>query len=114
MLLPLESATLHKKEHYYFTSLGPKSEMFSIRGKAKDYKKAMDCLLEHFKLKKNTPMARQTFLAATPLAGETINNFITRLQKLAEPRDYEGERDIQGRERAISFLKDKNLKSKFT
>ena len=26
----------------------------------------------------------KTFLAATPLGGETINNFITRLQKLAE------------------------------
>ena len=63
MLLPLESATLHKKEH--LTSLGPKSEMFSIRGEAKDYKKAMDCLLEHLELKKNAPMARQTFLAAT-------------------------------------------------
>ena len=61
------------------------------RGEAKDYKKAMDCLLEHFKFKKNVPMARQTFLAATPLAGETINNFITHLQKLAELRDYEGE-----------------------
>ena len=57
-------------------------------------------------------MARQTFLAATPLAGETINNFITRLQKLAEHCDYKGERDNQVRDRAISFLKDKNLKSK--
>ena len=82
------------------------------RGKAKDYKKAMDCLSEHIKLKKNAPMARQTFLAATPLAGETINNFITRLQKLAEHCDYEGERDNQVRDRAISFLKDKNLKPK--
>ena len=82
------------------------------RGEAKDYKKAMDCLSEHFKLKKNALMARQTFLAATPLAGETINNFITRLQKLAEHCDYEGERDNQVRDRAISFLKDKNLKSK--
>ena len=27
------------------------------QGKAKDYKKAMDCLSEHFKLKKNAPMA---------------------------------------------------------
>ena len=66
------------------------------RGEAKDYKKVMDCLSEHFKLKKNAPMARQTFLAATPLAGETINNFITRLQKLAEHCDYEGERDKSG------------------
>ena len=82
------------------------------RGEAKYYEKAMDCLSEHFKLKKNAPMARQTFLAATPLAGETINNFITRLQKLAQHCDYEGERDNQVRDRAISFLKDKNLKSK--
>ena len=29
------------------------------RGESKDYKKAMDCLSEHFKLKKNAPMARQ-------------------------------------------------------
>ena len=84
----------------------------TTRGEAKDYKKAMDCLSEHFKLKKNAPMARQIFLAATPLPGETVNNFITRLQKLAEHCDYEGERDNQVRDRAISFLKDKNLKSK--
>ena len=72
----------------------------------------MDRLSQHFKLKKNAPMARQTFLVATPLAGETINNFITRLQKLAEHCDYEGERDNQVRDRAISFLEDKNLQSK--
>ena len=82
------------------------------RGEAKDYKKAMDCLSEHQKLKKTALMARQTFLAATPLVGETINNFVTRLQKLAEHCDCEGERDNQVRDRAISFLKDKNLKSK--
>lgn len=55
-------------------------------------------------LKKNAPMARQTFLAVTPLAGETINNFVTRLQKVTEHCDYEGERDDQVRDCAISFL----------
>ena len=49
-------------------------------------------------------MARQTLLGATPLACETINNFITRLQKIAGHCDYEGERDNQVRDRAISFL----------
>ena len=44
--------------------------------------------------------------------GETINNFIIRLQKLAEHCEYEGERDNQVRDRAISFIKDRNLKSK--
>ena len=68
--------------------------------------------LRTLQAQKNAPMARQTFLAATPLAGETINNFITRLQKLAEHCDCEGERDNQVRDRAISSLKDKNRKSK--
>lgn len=57
-------------------------------------------------------MARQNFLAAKLSAGETINNFITRLQKLAERCDYEGEKDNQVRDRAISFTKDRNLKAK--
>ena len=86
-----------------------------IRGVAKDYKKAMDALPEHFKMRKNVPMARQAFIAAKPLVGETINNFITRLQTLAEHCEYEGERDKQVRDHAISYIKDevkKNLKSK--
>ena len=82
------------------------------RGEAKDYKKAMDSLSDHFKLRKNAPMARQSFLALQPTAGETINNFITRLQKLAEHCDYEGERDNQVRDCAISYIQDKNLKAK--
>lgn len=57
-------------------------------------------------------MARQNFLAAKSSAGETINNFITRLQKLVERCDYEGEQDNQVRDRAISFTKDRNLKAK--
>lgn len=57
-------------------------------------------------------MARQNFLAAKPSAGETINNFITRLQKLVERCDYEGEQDNQVRDCAISFTKDRNLKAK--
>ena len=84
-----------------------------VRGGAKDYDKAMDSLSDHFKHRKNAPMARQTFLAAKPSAGDTIDNFITRLQKLAEHCDYEAERDNQVRDRAISFIKDRNLKAKF-
>ena len=84
----------------------------TTRGQAKDYKKAMDSLSDHFKVRKNALMARQAFLAAKPTAGETINNFITRLQKLAEHCDYKGERDNQVRDRAISYIKDKNLKAK--
>ena len=57
----------------------------------KDYDKALDSLSAHFKHRKNAPMVRQTFLVAKPSAGETINNFITHLQKLAEHCDYEAE-----------------------
>ena len=59
MLLPLESATLHKKRALLLHLAGPKvRDVFNnsipaeARGEAKDYKKAMDCLSEHFKLKK--------------------------------------------------------------
>ena len=70
----------------------------------------MDSL--HFKLRKNAPMVRQKFLAKKSSAGETVNKFITRLQKLAEHCDYEGERDKQVRDCAISSMKDRNLKAK--
>jgi len=55
-------------------------------------------------------MARQTFLAAKPSAGETINNllFVCRNSK----RVYEAERENQVRDRASSFIKDRNLKAK--
>ena len=110
---------LPKIELFYFTKLDPESEIFSIiqfllkfAGGAKDYDKAIDGLSDHFKHRKNAPMARQTYPAAKPSAGETINNFITRLQKFAEHCDYEAQRDNQVRVRAIYFIKDRNLKAK--
>jgi len=108
-----ESATQHKRGCLFFTLPGPKSETFLIpadkQGKAKDYKKAMDSLSEHFEPRKNMPMARQAFLIAQPTAGETINNFITCLQKLAKHCEYKSKRDNQVRDHVISF---KNLKAK--
>ena len=55
-------------------------------------------------------MAGQTFLAAKPLAGETINNllFVCRNSKCV----YEAKRANQVRDRASSFIKDRNLKAK--
>ena len=57
-------------------------------------------------------MARQAFIAGKLNMGEPINNFIRRLQKLAEHCDYGKERDNQVRDHAISYIKDKNLESK--
>lgn len=58
-------------------------------------------------------MARQGFIAAKPNVGETINNFIIRLQKLAEHCDYGEERDNQVRDHAICYIKENNLKLKW-
>ena len=83
-----------------------------VRRGTKNYDKAMDSLCDHFKYRKNAPMAPQTFLVAKSSSGETNNNFITCLQKLGEHCDYEAERDNQVRDRAIYFIRDRNLKGK--
>ena len=88
------------------------SILADVKGEAKDYTKAMDALTNYFKPHKNVPMARQVFLAAKPTAGETINNFVAKLQNLAEHCEYNEERNNQVRDRAISFIKDKTLKAK--
>ena len=62
---------------------------------------------------KKGPMARQAFLAAKPTAGETIINFVAKLQNLAEHCEYNEERNNLVRDRTISFIKDKTLKAKF-
>ena len=72
----------------------------------------MESLTDYFKLKKNIPMARQNFLAATPTPGERINNFVTRLSSLAEYREYGEEKDNMTRDQVLRYIKDKNLKSK--
>ena len=55
-------------------------------------------------------MAQQAFIAEKPNMGKTINNFITRLQELAEHCDYDEEHDNQVRDHAISHIKDRNLR----
>lgn len=83
-----------------------------VRGNETDFDKAVKCLSDHFKLKKNVPMARQTFLATNPKQGETINNFITRLKTAVEFCEYGDERDNQVRDRVLCHISDRNLKSK--
>jgi len=72
----------------------------------------LDWLSEHFKLKKNALMARQTFSGYSIGWCETINSFISRLQKLVDSVTTRGKRDNQVKDRAISFLNDKNLNCK--
>ena len=84
-----------------------------VQGDAKEFDKAMTCLSNHFKLKKNVPLARQKLLASKPNPGEAINNFVTRLKSLAEHCDYGEEEDNQVRDIVISHVTNKELKSKF-
>ena len=73
----------------------------------------MKCLSDHFKVKKNVPLARQKLLASKPNPGETINNFVTRLQSLGEHCDYGEQEDNQVRDIVISHITNKELKGKF-
>ena len=57
-------------------------------------------------------MARQNVLAAKPVPGERINNFVTRLSSLAEHCECGEEKDNMTRDQVIAHIKDKNLKSK--
>ena len=57
-------------------------------------------------------MARQNFLAAKPVPGERINNFVTRLSSLAEHCEYGEEKGNMTRDQVLAYIKDKHLKSK--
>ena len=85
-----------------------------VQGDAKEFDKAMTCLSNHFKVKKNVPLARQKLLASKPNPGETINNFVTRLKSLAEHCDYGEEEDNQVRDIVISHVTNKELKRNST
>lgn len=83
-----------------------------VRGDDKEFYKAVKCLSDHFKFKKNVPLARQTLLSIKPNPGETINNFKTYLRTLAEHCDYGEEQENQVRDIVISRITNKELKNK--
>ena len=84
-----------------------------VIGDAKEFDKAKTCLSDHFEVKKNVPLARQQLLASKPNPGETINDFVTRLKRLAEHCNYGEEEDNQVRDIVIFYVTNKELKSKF-
>lgn len=78
---------------------------------AKEFGKAMTCLSNHFKIKKNVALARQKLLASKLSPGETISNFSTLIKSLAEHCDYGEEEDNKVRDIAISHVANMELKS---
>lgn len=67
----------------------------------------------HFKVKKNVPLARQKLLASKPNPGEVINNFVTRLKSFVEHCDYDKEEENQVKDTVIFHVTNKELKSNF-
>ena len=64
----------------------------------------MDCLSDHFKMKKNKCAYGSTGIYCNEAERvETINNFITRLQKLPEHCGYDEDRDNQVRDHMRSL-----------
>lgn len=56
---------------------------------------------------------RQKLLESKPNPGETITNFVTRLNSLAEHCDYDEEENNQLRDIVISHVTNEELKSNF-
>ena len=84
------------------------------RGGDADFKKLSECLENHFKLKKNVPLARQKFNTLDPKPGETVDSFITRLKTLAKDCEF-GDATAAGehvRDRLMLFISNRTLKSK--
>ena len=90
-----------------------KKYLDEVKGHAKEIDKAMTCLSNHFEVKKNIPLARLKMLTSKPNPGETINNFVTPLKRLAEHCNYGEEEDNHVRDIVIFHVTNKELKSKF-
>lgn len=56
-------------------------------------------------------MSRQNVLALQPTPVQRIKNFVTRLSSLAEHCEYGEEKDNITRDKVLTHIKDKNLKS---
>ena len=78
------------------------------------YQVALDIFNNHYRLKKNVPKARLAFMDIIPIAigGETVNNFITRLQVQAKYCEFGDQTDNQVRDKVLFHIKDVNLKAK--
>ncbi|MCG8429841.1 MAG: hypothetical protein MJA29_01520, partial [Candidatus Omnitrophica bacterium] len=84
------------------------------RGKDDNYKKLTECLNEHFKLKKNTPLARQNFMKCDPNVNETVDSYITRLKAIAKDCEF-GDAEVSlghVRDKLLFHIHHKGLKSK--
>ncbi len=65
-----------------------------------------------FTLRQNIPKARTIFWETEPNAGETVNNFITRLKVLVKTCNFAAEADNHVRDKVLLHIKHSELKAR--
>ena len=81
-------------------------------GDAKDYKKAVDALNAYFVPKVDTTYARHRFRQLTQAAGETTQQFATRLRRASKDCDYGEDTDNQIRDEILCKCSNTYIKRK--
>ena len=107
-------ATLLKRELFYFTLLDSDSNSnscFSSRGRER-LRQSSGQSLGPFQAQKEGPNGSTDLSSGKTISWWDYQQFIICLQKLKEHCVYEVEGDNQVRDRASSFIKDRNLKAK--
>ena len=76
------------------------------------YEKALKALDEHFSVKKNVPFERSVFHQARQKSGESIEQFVTRLRKLAATCEYGDTTNEQKRDHVIATCTSSKLRKR--
>lgn len=78
-------------------------EIFDTLNPADDtYQSALQAFIDHFSVQKNIPFERSKFHSCKQKQGESIEQFVTNLRKLASTCDYGTETDNQIRDQVIA------------
>ena len=93
---------------------GPETqEVFDTLTPANDtYDKALEALTSHFSVKKNVPFERNVFHQTKQKAGESIEQFVTRVRKLTASCEYGDQTEDQIRDQIIATCSSTGLRKK--
>ena len=93
---------------------GPETqEVFDTLTPANDtYDKALEALTSHFSVKKNVPFERNVFHDTKQKAGESVEQFVTRLRKLTASCEYGDQTEDHIRDQVIATCSSTGLRKK--
>jgi len=93
---------------------GPETqEVFDILTPENDtYDKALEAPTSHFSVKKNVPFEGNVFHQTKQKAGESVEQFFTRLRKLTASCDYGDQTEDQIRDQVIATCSSTGLRKK--